>query len=78
MFILPDFMGQGIGTMLVEHLRQSLKNQRITHFRIFVDPHARGFYEKMGAKFIRDSHSSIPGRKIPVYEMLASTHQKTF
>jgi hypothetical protein len=35
--------------------------------KIFVDPHATGFYEKMGAKFNENSPSSIEGREVPVY-----------
>jgi GNAT superfamily N-acetyltransferase len=74
MFILPKFMGMGIGTALVAHMRQYLTTLKIDRIVIFVDPYAKGFYEKMGAVFRRESDSSIKGRRIPVYEMKIGKH----
>ena len=36
---------------------------------IFSDPHARGFYERLGAKALGESASSIPGRTVPVFKL---------
>jgi len=69
MFILPEYMGKGIGTKFTTHMKAYLSEKRVDKVLIFVDPNAKGFYEKGGAKFRRESDSSIPGRKIPVYEM---------
>jgi hypothetical protein len=35
----------------------------------FVDPNAKGFYEKMAAKYLHDIPSNIPGRNIPVFRI---------
>jgi len=69
MFILPEYIGKGIGTTFTTHMKAYLSEKRVDKVLIFVDPNAKGFYERVGAKFRRESDSSIPGRKIPVYEM---------
>lgn len=69
LFIHPNYMYQGIGTVLLHHaigLTQKLCTNKLL---IFVDPHAKGFYEKNGATFVRESPSSIAHRTIPVYEI---------
>jgi len=67
LFVKPSFQKKGIGRMLMEHALNYCEENWIDELRIFVDPNAVGFYEKMGAKFIENSPSSIEGREIPVY-----------
>jgi len=67
LFINPSFQKRGIGRMLMEHALNYCEENWIDELKIFVDPHAAGFYEKMGATFIENSPSSIEGRAIPVY-----------
>lgn len=69
-FILPEYHKKGIGRLIIQHALGKSKELGISSLKIFVDPNARGFYEKIGAKFIFDSKSSIPGRMIPVYELM--------
>lgn len=66
-FILPEYQGKGIGRLLIEHAKLVSKELGIEELFIFVDPFAKAFYEKTGARFLYDSKSSIPGRMIPVY-----------
>ena len=66
-FIKPDYHKLGIGRLLIEHAKQISKNMGISDLLIFVDPYAKGFYDKIGAEYLYDSKSSIPGRLIPVY-----------
>lgn len=33
----------------------------IQHLLIFADPYAKGFYDKIGAGYLYDSKSSVPG-----------------
>jgi GNAT superfamily N-acetyltransferase len=68
MFVLPACHRKGIGTRLFEDMKAELARLKADRVRIFVDPHAKDFYKKMGASLVRYSDSSIPGRKIPVYE----------
>lgn len=67
LFIEPSFQRKGIGRLLMEHALNYCEENWIDELKIFVDPHAVGFYEKMGATFIENSPSSIEGREIPVY-----------
>ena len=68
-FIKPDYHKIGIGSLMIEHAKQISKNIGISDLLIFVDPYAKGFYDKMGADYLYDSKSSIPGRLIPVYDL---------
>ena len=69
MFIDPSAMGGGIGRALFEaavRLARSLGYPRMT---ILADPNAAPFYERMGARFVRNAPSdAIPGRTLPLYE----------
>jgi len=69
MFIYPKHIGKRIGTEFTAHMKSYLAGKKVDAVLIFVDPNAEGFYGKVGAKFRRDSDSSIPGRTIPVYEL---------
>lgn len=72
-FIIPDFHKFGIGRILINHAKEISKNKGIDNLLIFVDPFAKGFYDKIGAEFLYDSKSSIPDRLIPVYELKTNT-----
>lgn len=67
LFIKPEYHKLGIGMLLMNHAKQISKGLGITNLLIFVDPYAKGFYDKVGAAYLYDSKSSIPGRMIPVY-----------
>jgi maltose O-acetyltransferase len=69
MFIHPEFHHLGIGRKMIHHLQQNAPVHEIEKLLIFVEPFARGFYEKMRAEFLYMSKSSIPARWIPVYEL---------
>jgi GNAT superfamily N-acetyltransferase len=68
-FVLPEFHKSGIGRILVDHAKMSAKKQRADTLWIFADPFARGFYDKMDAKYEYDTKSSIKDRMIPVYSL---------
>ena len=67
LFIKPEYHKQGIGVLLINHAKQVSKDMGISDLLIFVDPYAKGFYDKVGADYLYDSKSSIPNRMIPVY-----------
>lgn len=69
MFILPEHIGQGIGTALMHHAKEQIRGLEGSVMRILVDPNAKGFYEKVGARYIKDVPSSIPGRTTPFFEL---------
>lgn len=68
LFIDPKYQHQGIGKQLWEYALTFGQENNISSLNIFVDPNAVGFYEKVGAKFVKDSPSSIPGRSLPIYQ----------
>jgi len=67
LFVKPEYHKQGIGRLMINHATQVSSDLGITDLLIFVDPYAKGFYDKVGAEYLYESKSSIPGRMIPVY-----------
>ena len=69
MFVEPTAIGGGVGRMLfgeAVRLARRLGYQRMT---ILADVNAAPFYERMGARFLRQAPSdAIPGRSLPCYE----------
>jgi len=68
-FVLPEYIGKGIGSKLIAVLRTKCKEMKIDKVNIFSDPHAKGFYDKLGACYIGEALSSIKGRTVSLYEL---------
>jgi maltose O-acetyltransferase len=68
-FIRPEFIRKGIGTQLIRDVQKTCKELGIKRIYIFSDPNAKGFYEKIGADYIKESPSSIEGRTVSLFEM---------
>ena len=66
MFLVPQAIGQGIGRVLFEHIVNCCMQNQIATLRILADPHAKGFYEKMGCTYQKDIPSTIAGRSTPL------------
>jgi len=70
MFVEPGVIGGGIGRQLfgaAVKLARQLGYRRMT---ILADVNAAPFYERMGARFVRQAPSdAIPGRTLPFYEV---------
>lgn len=49
LWIHPDYIGQGMGTKLFEHLIAHLHTRGTRRCKIVAEPHAEGFYRRMGA-----------------------------
>ena len=69
MFVLPDKIGAGIGTELFKSMLDYTENLKGQSIFLFADPHARGFYLKMGCDLIREFPSSIQGRTTPLMQI---------
>ena len=69
MFILPQFLLQGIGSQMIDHLKNQLSASRISHIRVLADPHSKGFYLKMGFTYVKDYPSTIVGRTTPLLDL---------
>lgn len=68
-FVRPAYLRHGIGRRMIAHAREWCLQNGIDRLFIFSDPHARGFYERIGANYLGESASSIPGRTVPMFEL---------
>jgi len=71
LWVLPDFMGKGVGNSLFNHMRSRCRELGVRILEIESDPHAQGFYERMGAKKIGEVVGEIEGqpRILPLLEL---------
>ncbi|MFI4999988.1 MAG: GNAT family N-acetyltransferase [Reyranellales bacterium] len=69
MFVDPSAMGVGMGRALFEEAVRLARRLGARRMTILADPNAAAFYERMGARFVRNAPSdAIPGRTLPFYE----------
>lgn len=78
MFILPEYIGKGLGRKLFAHVCSLCIKEGITRFELLADPYAREFYEKMGCVYIKDVSSSIEGRTTPLLRMNLLSPEHSF
>lgn len=68
-FVDPSSMGKGVGRALFERTIWVAQFHATKALTILADPNAAPFYERMGARFVRNAPSdAIPGRTLPLYE----------
>lgn len=66
LYVCPSAMGSGVGRLLMDTLKSAARNAGCTHLELDSDPHALGFYERMGAVKVGGTPSTaIPGRTLP-------------
>ena len=68
LFILPKFMGQGYGQLLLEDCINRVKTAGYSKLNLDSDPPAKGFYVKLGFSIVGHLPSSIEGRFLPIME----------
>jgi GNAT superfamily N-acetyltransferase len=69
MFVEPAAMGGGAGRRLFEAAVGLARRLGYTRMTILADVNAAPFYERMGARYLRNEPSdAIPGRVLPFYE----------
>ena len=70
MFLQPDYIGKGIGKMLMDRAKQKATDLGARKMHIQGDPNAQRFYETAGAMQVGFKPSeSIPGRLLPLFEL---------
>lgn len=71
LWVLPNFMGQGIGKQLFQHVLAKGHTLGTFILKIEADPNAQSFYEKMGARKVGEHHSQVDGqpRILPIMEI---------
>ena len=69
LFIDPPAIGSGAGRALFDAAVSLARGQGARRMTILADPNAATFYERMGARYLRNAPSdAIPGRTLPFYE----------
>ena len=71
MWVLPEYMGQGIGSKLFDHALSRCRALGVRVLEIESDPNAQGFYKHMGARQVGQSASELDGqpRILPIFEI---------
>jgi GNAT superfamily N-acetyltransferase len=71
LWVLPEFMGQGIGKMLFHHALERSRILGVTSLKIEADPNAQDFYEKMGARKVGEHRTEVVSqpRVLPLMEI---------
>lgn len=69
LFVDPPAIGGGAGRALFGAAVEVARRRGARRMTILADPNAAAFYERMGARFLRNAPSdAIPGRLLPLYE----------
>ena len=68
LFLTPGLIGHGLGRQLFDHAVRSARELGVAELLIESDPHAEGFYLRMGAQRFGEVVSSLTGtdRVIPL------------
>ena len=66
LWVAPQAMGSGVGTALFRHAEARARELGARALRWEAEPNAVGFYERMGAAYLRDSDVTEWGRVLPV------------
>ena len=70
LWILPEFMGKGLGTKLLHH---SISNRcpKGAKLKVYSDPNSTEFYTKFGFEKVGEFESYPKGRFLPILEKTA-------
>ncbi len=66
LWVEPRWIGKGVGSSLFAFAAERAEALRARRLEWEADPNAVGFYERMGARYLRDSEPSAWGRITPV------------
>ena len=70
LFVSPEHIGSGIGSLLIRHAVSRLSERGAERLLIQGDPNATDFYIAMGARQTGTRESqSVPGRSLPLFEI---------
>lgn len=70
LFILPEYIKQGVGSKLLMHAIKYCRKENCTALSLFADPNSEMFYAKHGFKKVSKKESSIKGRFLPEMELV--------
>ena len=68
LFVLPEFIGRGIGKQLLLHASEKAQELNINTITLLADPNAVNFYRSKGFIITGKKESSIPNRFLPIMQ----------
>ena len=66
LWIDPGWIGQGVGSLLFRQAADQARKLGAKRLEWEAEPNAIGFYEKMGASYVRESEETEWGRRLSV------------
>ena len=75
LWVLPTVFGKGVGRLLFTEAIAVAKGLGRSAFELDADPHAQGFYERMGCIKVGETCTSL-GRYIPRMRYVVATGQR--
>ncbi len=69
LWVCPSYIGQGIGKRLLTHLVDLLAEVGVTPCKIVAEPHAEGFYARMGAVRMGQKFMPALDQKLPIMRL---------
>lgn len=69
LFLLPEYIGQGLGRVLMNDFLDHIKKNKIEKVLLESDPNAEKFYTRFGFIKIAHKETKIKGRFLPIMEM---------
>jgi N-acetylglutamate synthase-like GNAT family acetyltransferase len=68
LFVLPKYIGKGIGKQLIEHAFAKAIQLNTTSITLLADPNAASFYESKGFSIIDKIQSAVFNRFLPLMQ----------
>ena|SRR5690606_33202337 len=68
LWLLPGKTNQNYGRKIFQYILEYITSIGFTSIKLVAEPHAKGFYDKMGGKIINKHESKISGRFLDIYE----------
>ncbi|MFC4480008.1 GNAT family N-acetyltransferase [Flavobacterium chungangensis] len=69
LFILPEYIGKGFGSFLMNDFLERIRNEKCQKIILDSEPNAEQFYQKIGFTKIGEFETSIKNRFMPIMEM---------
>jgi GNAT superfamily N-acetyltransferase len=66
LWVEPAWIGRGVGRLLFEHVAAQARERGARRLEWEAEPNAQGFYEHMGASYVRDSEVTEWGRVLQI------------
>jgi GNAT superfamily N-acetyltransferase len=66
MWVDPPWIGKGLGSLLFDHALALAREHGARSMEWEAEPHAVGFYQRVGGRHLRDSEPTEFGRVVPV------------